>query len=106
MNPHDDGIGFDEYVDWLIGVGYSIQRIDDLGKWFQRFVTGLRALPDRQRQHSLLSVLPLRNSNYLQPAEPTGGSLAPTDRFRAVVQEAKIGPPRSTVNCRSGMVYV
>jgi thioester reductase-like protein len=106
MNPHDDGIGFDEYVDWLIGAGYSIQRIDDFGEWFQRFVTGLRALPDRQRQHSLLSVLPLRNSNYLQPAEPTGGSLAPTDRFRAVVQEAKIGPPRSTVNCRSGMVYV
>jgi hypothetical protein len=26
------------------------------------------------RQHLLLWVLPLRNSNYLQPAEPTGGS--------------------------------
>ena len=27
MNPHDDGIGFDEYVDWLIEAGYPIQRI-------------------------------------------------------------------------------
>ena len=24
MNPHDDGIGLDEYVDWLIEAGYSI----------------------------------------------------------------------------------
>ena len=34
----------------------------------------------------------LRNSNHLQPAEPIRGSLAPTERFRAAVQEAKIGP--------------
>ena len=98
MNPHDDGIGFDEYVDWLIEAGYPIQRIGDFGEWLQRFETGLSALPDRQRQHSLLWKLPLRtsnplhNSNHLQPAEPIRGSLAPTDRFRAAVQEAKIGP--------------
>ena len=36
-------------------------------------------------------MLQLGNSNYLQPAEPTHGSLAPTDRFRAAVQAAKIG---------------
>ena len=59
MNPHDDGIGLDEYVDWLIEAGYPIQRIADFGEWLQRFETGLRALPDRQRQHSLLWVLPL-----------------------------------------------
>ena len=98
MNPHDDGIGLDEYVDWLIEAGYPIQRIDDFGEWLQRFEAGLRALPDRQRQHSVLWALPLHNSEpvhnstYLQPAEPICGSLAPTDRFRAAVQEAKIGP--------------
>jgi glycopeptidolipid biosynthesis protein len=98
MNPHDDGIGFDEYVDWLIDAGYPIQRIDDFGEWLQRFETALRALPDRQRQRSLLWALPLHNSHrvqnstYLKPAEPICGSLAPTDRFRAAVQEAKIGP--------------
>ena len=57
MNPHDDGIGLDEYVDWLIEAGYPIQRIDDFGEWLQRFETGLRALPDRQRQHSVLQML-------------------------------------------------
>ena len=95
MNPHDDGIGLDEYVDWLIEAGYPIQRIGDFGEWLQRFETGLRALPDRQRQHSALQVLlSLHSSNLLQPAEPVRRSVAPTDRFRAAVQEAKIGPDK------------
>ncbi|WP_142361370.1 thioester reductase domain-containing protein, partial [Mycobacterium ostraviense] len=100
MNPHDDGIGFDEYVDWLIEAGYPIHRIADFGEWLQRFETALRALPDRQRQHSQLWKLPLLNSDsphsstHLQPAEPMWGSLAPTDRFRAAVQKAKIGPDK------------
>ncbi|HTX95536.1 MAG TPA: amino acid adenylation domain-containing protein, partial [Mycobacterium sp.] len=93
MNPHDDGIGLDEYVDWLIEAGYPIQRIGDFGEWFQRFETGLRTLPDRQRQHSALQVmLSLRDSNLLRPVEPNRGSIAPTDRFRAAVQKAKLGP--------------
>jgi len=93
MNPHDDGIGLDEYVDWLIEAGYPIQRVGDFGEWFQRFETGLRALPDRQRQHSALQVmLSLRDSSLLRPAEPNRRSVAPTDRFRAAVQEAEIGP--------------
>ncbi|MGB7142906.1 thioester reductase domain-containing protein, partial [Mycobacterium sp.] len=91
MNPHDDDIGFDEYVDWLIEAGYPILRIGDFGEWLQRFETALRALPERQRAGTALESL-LRNSNQLQPAEPTRGSLAPTDRFRAAVQDAKIGP--------------
>jgi amino acid adenylation domain-containing protein/thioester reductase-like protein len=98
MNPHDDGIGLDEYVDWLIEAGYPIQRISDIGEWLQRFEAGLRALPYRRRQHSLLWTSPLHNSNplhnsiHFQVAEPRCGSVAPTDRFRAAVQEAKIGP--------------
>jgi glycopeptidolipid biosynthesis protein len=92
MNPHDDGIGPDEYVDWLIEAGYPIQRIDDFGEWLQRFETAVGALPDRQREHSVLQMLLLRNSQQFQPPEPTRGSFAPTDRFRAAVQEAKIGP--------------
>jgi thioester reductase-like protein/amino acid adenylation domain-containing protein len=97
MNPHDDGIGLDEYVDWLIEAGHPIQRISDIDEWLQRFEAGLRALPARRRQHSLLWTSPLHNSNQLhnsihfQVAEPRCGSAAPTDRFRAAVQEAKIG---------------
>ena len=50
----------------------------------------LRALPDKQRQASLLPLL----HNYQQPERPMLGALAPTDHFRAAVQEAKIGPDK------------
>jgi len=90
MNPYDDGIGFDEYVDWLIDAGYSIQRVGDYAAWLQRFETTLRALPERQRQYSLLPLL----HNYQHPQTPINGSMAPTDRFRTAVQEAKIGPDK------------
>ncbi|MET4431597.1 carboxylic acid reductase [Mycolicibacterium sp. 624] len=90
MNPYDDGIGLDEYVDWLIDAGYPIQRIADYGEWLQRFETTLRALPDRQRHASLLPLL----HSYQKPATPICGAMAPTDRFRAAVQDAKIGPDK------------
>ena len=90
MNPYDDGIGQDEFVDWLIDAGYSIQRVGDYDAWLQRFEMTLRGLPERQRQYSLLPLL----HNYQKPQVPLNGSMAPTDRFRAAVQEAKIGPDK------------
>jgi thioester reductase-like protein len=95
MNSHDDGIGLDDYVDWLIEAGYPIERIDGFGEWLHRFEAGLRALPDRPREHSILGVLLLANSDQLQPAEPISHSVAPTDRFRAAVQDAKVGPDKN-----------
>jgi fatty acid CoA ligase FadD9 len=94
MNPYDDGIGFDEFVDWLIsptnGAGCSIQRIGDYGEWLQRFETSLRGLPEKQRNASLLPLL----HNYQKPLVPINGSMAPTDRFPAAVQDAKVGPDK------------
>jgi fatty acid CoA ligase FadD9 len=90
MNPYDDGIGLDEYADWLIEAGYPLQRIGDYAAWLQRFDTALRALPDRQRQASLLPLI----HNYQHAEKPLRGSMAPTDRFRTAVQDAKIGPDK------------
>lgn len=90
--PHDDGIGLDEFVDWLIAAGYPIQRVDDFSEWFQRFKRSFRDLPDRQRQASVLQLLRFADdSNDGTPFMPTRGSFAPVDRFRAAVQEARIG---------------
>jgi thioester reductase-like protein len=96
MNPHDDNIGLDEFVDWLIEAGYPIKRIDDFGEWLQRFEIALRALPDRQRQRSVLDVMQflLHTAKQLQPPEPTHRPFGPTDRFRAAVRAAKIGPDK------------
>ncbi|MEM6105476.1 carboxylic acid reductase [Mycobacterium sp. 050272] len=87
MNPHDDGISLDVFVDWLIAGGNDIRRIDDHDEWFGRFETALRALPDKQRQHSVLALLDV----YRKPEAPLLGAPAPTDVFRGAVQAAKIG---------------
>ncbi len=88
VNPHDDGASLDAFVDWLIGAGLRIHRVDDFDTWRAQLGTALRALPDRQRHHSLLPLL----HAYAKPAEPVAGSARTADRFRAAVQEAKIGP--------------
>jgi fatty acid CoA ligase FadD9 len=90
MNPYDDGIGLDEYVDWLIDAGFPVERVGDYAGWLQRFDTTLRALPERQRQASLLPLI----HNYQRAETPIRGSIAPTDRFRTAVQDAKIGPDK------------
>ena len=90
VNPYDDGIGLDEYVDWLIEAGYPIQRITDYDAWLQRFETAMRALPEQQSQHSLLPLL----HAYQRPEKPIRGSIWPADRFRSAVQDAKIGPDK------------
>ncbi|KUH84971.1 MULTISPECIES: carboxylic acid reductase [unclassified Mycobacterium] len=90
MNPYDDGLGLDEFVDWLIDAGYRIERVGDYATWLHRFDTAIRALPERQRQASLLPLL----HNYQRPETPIRGSIAPTERFRTAVQDAKIGPDK------------
>jgi fatty acid CoA ligase FadD9 len=89
-NPYDDGIGFDQYVDWLNEAGYPIQRIADYHDWRQRFETAMRALPEHQSQHSVLPLL----HYYQHPEKPLRGALACAERFRAAVQEAKVGPDK------------
>jgi fatty acid CoA ligase FadD9 len=88
MNPHDDGIGLDEYVDWLIDADLPLGRVTgDYAAWLRRFETAVRALPERQRHASLLPLL----HNYQRPETPIRGSTAPTDRFRSAVRKAEIG---------------
>ncbi|MCV7031999.1 carboxylic acid reductase [Mycobacterium sherrisii] len=88
MNPHDDGVSVDVFVDWLIRAGHDIQRIPDYGVWLDRFQTALTGLPEHQRQHS---VLPLLHA-FRKPEKPIRGAAAPTDAFRAAVRAGKIGP--------------
>ncbi|WNG85394.1 carboxylic acid reductase [Mycobacterium sp. ITM-2016-00317] len=90
MNPHDDAISLDTFVDWLIEAGYPIIRVPGYAAWLDRFDTALRALPEKQRQASLLPLI----HNYQHPEHPINGSMAPADRFRAAVLEAKIGPDK------------
>lgn len=85
INPHDDGVSLDTYVDWLIDAGYRIQRVDSYDEWYARLHTALTNLPDRQRQYSLLPIM----QRYSRPQVAQRGTLAPAYRFRAAVQAAK-----------------
>ncbi|MFJ1935663.1 MULTISPECIES: carboxylic acid reductase [unclassified Kitasatospora] len=86
VNPHEDGISLDTFVDWLAAAGHPLTRIDDYDEWLDRFESAIRALPDRQRQHSLLPLL----HAFSTPSEPLPGSALPADRFREAVRAAAL----------------
>ncbi|MGD1239796.1 carboxylic acid reductase [Mycobacterium seoulense] len=100
MNPHDDGISLDVFVDWLIADGHDIRRIDDYDEWLARFGTALRALPDKHRQRS---VLPLLDA-YRNPAKPLRGAPAPTDVFRGAVRAAKLGADKDIPHLSADLI--
>jgi fatty acid CoA ligase FadD9 len=87
MNPHDDGISLDTFVDWLASAGHRITRIDNYDEWFSRFETALTGLPEQQRRNS---VLPLLDA-YRKPERPVRGAIAPTEVFHGAVRTAKVG---------------
>jgi fatty acid CoA ligase FadD9 len=90
INPHDDGISLDTFVDWIAEAGYPIQRIEDYADWVTRFETAMRSLPEHQRQRSVLAVMDI----YRRPAETIAGSLVPGEYFAAAVQKSGRSIPR------------
>ncbi|QSY49618.1 MULTISPECIES: carboxylic acid reductase [Streptomyces] len=86
VNPHEDGISLDTFVDWLVTAGHPLTRVQDHAEWLDRFETALRGLPDHQKQHSLLPLL----HAFAEPEKPLPGSALPADRFRAAVRTAAL----------------
>lgn len=83
-NPHDDGISLDTFVEWIIAAGFPVEKIDDYSTWLARFETAMRALPENQRGHSVLTVLDV----YREPMAAVAGSPVPGERFRGAVRAA------------------
>ncbi|MFB8352820.1 carboxylic acid reductase [Streptomyces niveus] len=90
VNPHDDGISLDTFVDWLIEDGHGIERIADYGDWLVRVEAALRNLPEARRQYSVLPLL----GAFREPGEAVPGSDVPSTRFREAVRKAGLGPDR------------
>jgi fatty acid CoA ligase FadD9 len=100
MNPYDDGVSLDTFVDWLTDAGHQIHRIDDYREWVARFETTLKALPEKQRQYS---VLPLLNA-YREPEKPLRGAAAPTKVFHGAVRAAKIGVDKDIPHTTAALI--
>jgi fatty acid CoA ligase FadD9 len=99
-NPHDDGISLDTFVDWLIEGGHSIQRIDDHHDWITRFETVLKALPEKQRQESVLPLL----AAYREPETPLRGAPIPTEVFHTAVRAAKVGEDKDIPHLSAALI--
>lgn len=90
VNPHDDGVSLDTFVDWLVEDGHPVERIADHTEWVTRFREALTALPDEDRARS---VLPLMHA-FAVPEAPHAGSAIPADGFAAAVRRVRpLGSP-------------
>ncbi|HSV47726.1 MAG TPA: carboxylic acid reductase [Ramlibacter sp.] len=87
VNPHDDGISMDTFIDWAVENGHPIQRIDDYADWLARFETALRGLPEKQRQQSSLPLI----HQLRRPMPAQSGASVSASRFRADVLARGVG---------------
>jgi fatty acid CoA ligase FadD9 len=99
-NPHDDGISLDTFVDWLIDAGHQIHRISDYNEWLTRFETTLKALPEKQRQQSVLPLL----GAYREPEKPLRGAPTPTEMFQTAVRAAEIGADKDIPHLSTALI--
>ena len=81
LNPHDDDISLDTFVDWLREAGRDIEIVENYDEWFRRFSDAVEDLPDKQRSHSLLPLI----DSYARPQPPSSGAMLPADEFAAAV---------------------
>lgn len=100
INPHEDGISMDTFVDWAIEAGHPIQRIDDYDDWFSRFETALRALPEKQRQQSFLPLL----HQLRHPMPRTAGAWVSAARFQEDVRRYAVGPDNDIPHLSAGFI--
>ena len=101
LNPHDDGISLDTFVDWAIEAGCNIQRIEDYDDWLGRFETALRALPERARNSSSLPLI----EQLREPMPAIAGSSTPAQRFQAAVRVSRITPQGEIPHLSADLIH-
>lgn len=84
LNPHDDGVSMDSFVQWIEQSGIPIERIDDYGDWLKRFEAALRTLPEDVRAKSSFPMLEM----FARPNEVNPGASMSADLFSTAVEEA------------------
>lgn len=58
VNPHlESGASLDDIVKYVRSAGYAVASVEDYAAWFSRFGETLAALPERERNRSLLPLL-------------------------------------------------
>ena len=100
INPHDDGISLDSFVDWAIAAGHEIHQIEDYADWYGRFETALRALPDLQRPHTTHPML----QQFRRPIPASHDPAVPAARFRAEIIRHGVGADKDIPHLSAGLI--
>jgi fatty acid CoA ligase FadD9 len=83
-SPYEDGASLDSFVDWMIEAGCEIDRIDKYDEWLTHFETAMHALPEEQKQESILTLL----GPYRQPQRAGIRSSMPAEKFQTASRAA------------------
>ena len=78
---HDDNKSLDTFVDWIEAAGYSINRLDHK-TWVSRIKDKLKALPEEQRQQSVLDLMMAYSRPY-----PSNVVTAGSANYQALVKQ-------------------
>jgi fatty acid CoA ligase FadD9 len=100
VNPHEDGISMDSFIDWAIEAGHPIRRIENYADWLNRFETALRSLPEKQRQQSSLPLL----HQMRQPMPASAGASVSAVRFCADVRAQGVGADQDIPHLSAGFI--
>ncbi|MFW6693098.1 amino acid adenylation domain-containing protein [Streptomyces sp. MAR4 CNX-425] len=100
VNPHDDGVSLDTFVDWLVDEGHPIERVDDYHEWLDRFEAAMRALPEAQQRYSAQPLLHVLRYPEAAMAAPR----VPSDRFRTAVQAEGIGADKDVPHLTKSLI--
>lgn len=88
--PAEEPRSLDDIVDWLNAEGCRIERIEPYDEWLSRFETAMHALPEEQKQESMLAIL----GPYRRPQAAGTESRLPASRFRAATSAAGLRMPQ------------
>lgn len=85
----DGRASLDSIVDWLVGAGCPIERIEPYDEWLSHFETAMHALPEEQKQESMLAIL----GPYRRPQALGMQAAMPAEKFQSGCREASIAIP-------------
>lgn len=100
LNPNEDGISLDTFVDWIDQAGYQVDRISDFAEWYRRFEGVLRNLPEDRRSMTSLPVLEM----FAVPAPAIAGSSVSAEAYVSAVRTHLSDEP-NIPSITAGFIY-
>jgi hypothetical protein len=86
VNPFDDGVSLDRFMEWLTEAGVNLLRVGEYDLWVERFKMALSVLDDDDKRASLLPLI----DGFRTPEEPVRGSLIDSTDLHGALERVGI----------------